>query len=299
MVFISIDDSNKDQAQKLISGVPVVLKGLIDSAYKESKFLTLTYGSPAVTQQGTNRNLILIISFAAGALLGLLLLFIFEYFSKTINSEEELKKLNLPILDVINIKVDSILSENSEAFNYFREVRIALQNITDKKSLFLLGNFDNKTNYILSANLAQSFAVIGKTILADADFSNPKLNETFGEMSSKGMAEVINNPQDFDKFLQETNKENLKFISAGQKLAFPSDSLAKSDLAAVKEKFFENADYAIINSPNFGTDLDLVSWAKISDVVILTVKLGKTKKETLKKALNLLKNKKNYLLVLK
>jgi MinD-like ATPase involved in chromosome partitioning or flagellar assembly len=144
--------------------------------------------------------------------------------------------------------------------------------------LILITSLDGQSSSLISANLSLSFAYGGKkTILVDADLRKPSLHRFFKTSNTKGFSEFIKNPPKIDQYLQDTNELNLKFMSSGKSLAYPSDAIAKADLKQISSSLKEKAEIIVLNTSCLREGAEVLSLLEMSDQKLVVVELGKAR----------------------
>ncbi|WP_297637070.1 CpsD/CapB family tyrosine-protein kinase [uncultured Clostridium sp.] len=135
-----------------------------------------------------------------------------------------------------------------------------------------------------AGNLALSFAQDEKkTIIIDCDLRRPTLHKRFQISGQNGLSEVIVEKR-FEKdkrkkCVYEYN-EYLDVMPAGKIPPNPSEMLSSKIMGELIDRLKEEYDYIIIDSPPVHAVTDAQVLSTKVDGVLLVVRAGKTKKES-------------------
>lgn len=220
------------------------------------------------------------VAFIAALVLGIILIFFFEYLSPTVNNTQRIKSIfkKHPI-SLRGLKLKRLLSPASQQSERFRFLRANITSLDeDEKTTIVVAGINEKNiTPLISANLALSFARAGKkTILVDANFSNPNIHEYFGKTNEFGFSEFLFDEKNIEKYLQKTDETNLRIISSGIKLSYASDTIERASLQMVLKEIEKEADVIIINVPALNSSSEAFPLFSIIKKVLLVVRLGKT-----------------------
>lgn len=128
-----------------------------------------------------------------------------------------------------------------------------------------------------------------KVMLIDCDLRKPSLHKKFKTSNLLGLSDVIIGKADLDSVIHRYNK-NLFLLTVGKIPPNPSEMLSSKAMSCLLEYLKDNFDYIILDTPPLKvvTDSQILS-AKV-DGTILVVRAEKTKRESVKNAVDLLKN---------
>lgn len=129
---------------------------------------------------------------------------------------------------------------------------------------------------VLIANLAASFAELGKRVLlVDADLRNPAQHKIFGIDRSQGVSEIaagmIENPTDA---ICTTGIERLDLVPSGHIPPNPSELLATASFEAFIEKTKETYDAIFVDFPPAGVVVDALIPAHMVTGYAVVVRSG-------------------------
>jgi tyrosine-protein kinase Etk/Wzc len=125
------------------------------------------------------------------------------------------------------------------------------------------------------ANLATLFAESGKRVLLiDADLRRGRLAEYFGKSPQGGLTELLTGQVDFDFAARPSNVEGLHFIAAGAYPPNPSEILMSSRFADIVQRFSEQFDLVIVDTPPLLAVADAAVVANVAGATVLVMRAG-------------------------
>ncbi|MBU2709905.1 XrtA-associated tyrosine autokinase [Zooshikella harenae] len=152
-------------------------------------------------------------------------------------------------------------------------------------------------------NLALSIALERdrNVVLVDADVINPSLNQALSVTTDVGLLDYLNNEvNDVADILYKTNIENLNIIPAGTAHHLTNELLASDSMSnLMTEMASRYSDRVIIlDAPPLLHTTEAPILATLAGQIVMVVKEGVTKQQTVKDALSLLDPSMNIGLVL-
>ena len=184
----------------------------------------------------------------------------------------------------------------------FRTLRTNIQFMSMKKelkSLLVSSTLPGEGKSWVSSNLAVAFAQAGKkVILVDADMRKGTQYSIFGISPIPGLSNYLsgigpkskNASSDLADYIQETEVDNLYVIPAGNVPPNPSELLVSQQMMDLLENLKRICDLVIIDGTPNGLVTDSLILTGIVDSTIIVTASGYTKKESLKKIVNNIKN---------
>ncbi|MDZ7693191.1 MAG: CpsD/CapB family tyrosine-protein kinase [Balneolaceae bacterium] len=134
----------------------------------------------------------------------------------------------------------------------------------------------------VAANLGVAFADDGyKTLIIDADFRRPKINENFGLNDAAGLSDYLNARISIEELIQNTDINTLKVITAGkdQKTLEKPENIGSSlTFKQLLRKMEDQFDVIILDTPPFGIISDSVALLKDADSTLVVARYRKTNK---------------------
>lgn len=184
----------------------------------------------------------------------------------------------------------------------FRTLRTNIQFMNVKKqlkSLLISSTLPGEGKSWVSSNLAVAFSQAGKkVILVDADMRKGTQYSIFGVSPIPGLSNYLsgigpssrNASSDLTDYIQETEIDNLYIMPAGNVPPNPSELLVSQQMIDLLEKLKQICDLVIIDGTPNGLVTDSLILTGIVDSTIIVTASGYTKKESLKKIVNNIKN---------
>lgn len=180
-------------------------------------------------------------------------------------------------------------SSRSEAF---RSLRTNLQFIgvdRQPKSLVVTSGLPSEGKSSTSANLAITLAEAGwRVILVDADLRRPRIPTYLGIEGSVGLTDVLIDRARLLDVIQTWGQPGLSVLPSGQIPPNPSELLGSHGMRQVLAQLTESYDMVIIDAPPLLPVTDAATLAAISDGVLLIARYGKTRREHIERAAELL-----------
>ena len=140
-----------------------------------------------------------------------------------------------------------------------------------------------------SGNLALALAQGGnKVLLMDCDMRKPSIHKSFKISNIAGLSDLLLNINTTEEVMNKFN-DNLTIIPSGSIPPNPSEMLDSKSMELFLQEMRGKFDYIIIDTPPLQavTDAQILS-AKV-DGTLLVVKADKTKRDSVKNAVNLIK----------
>ena len=292
----------------------------INEASKVGKVRIVDTAKPSDKPVKPSKRLYLAISILIGIIAGLLIALIRDYFDKSVTSIDDLEKLGLTILAIIpafinnnnnNKKKYEKLYKNKQKIERrlitredpkspisesYRSLRTSISySDTDSEdsSVILIGSpgpGEGKTTTIV--NLAITYANLGKkTILIDGDLRKPVLHQIFSVDREPGITKFLNgNEKNYKKLIHKSDIENLSFITCGFVPPNPSEILASDRMKTIVESLKKDYDVILIDAPPLLAVTDAFILMKYVNKFVLVCYAGKTEKNGLIRALDMLKH---------
>lgn len=146
---------------------------------------------------------------------------------------------------------------------------------------------DGKTT--LAANMALAMAHAGKRVLLiDADLRCPKVHQLFRLRHEIGLSDVVTGEVQFENAIQTCDIEGLSLLTAGLTPANPSELLGGPAFESLLDEWRTQYDFVIVDTPPLMAVSDPCVVASRVDGLILVVRVGKNKLNTLQRACEML-----------
>jgi polysaccharide biosynthesis transport protein len=266
---------------------------------------------PVLPKKGSNLRL----GFFGGLMAGIILAFLLESMDDTLRTSEETENVShLPTLAVVphfpvkkeaasqpqkgkpNLLPDlvSYLDPQSLGAESFRTLRSAiLLSAVDRepKVLLITSSFAEEGKSTVAANLAISFAQRQeKVLLVDADLRRGTTHLKFGLTNRAGLSTVLARESGADAYEHPIpDLPGLTVLSRGPIAPNPGEMLASHAMEDILKQWRANYDRIILDSSPVLAISDALSLATQSDIVMVLVRSGVTRKKALLRTRELLR----------
>ena len=185
-----------------------------------------------------------------------------------------------------------ILSDRSsfamrEAYRTLRtNVRFSLRG-NGCKSFCITSCSQGEGKSITMLNLAITFAEAGhKVLLLDADLRRPAVARLLVEKMSPGLSNVLAGLCSEEEAIRPSAFANLDILFSGDIPPNPSELLGSERMLELIEKLGKRYDYILVDAPPVNIVSDACVLANLLDGVLVLARQGRTRKESLKRAIN-------------
>ncbi|MDH2424141.1 polysaccharide biosynthesis tyrosine autokinase [Sphaerisporangium sp. TRM90804] len=244
------------------------------------------------------------VNLAVALLLGLIIAFsllvLHDRLDTTIRTTQALQRITgTPTLGIIEYERDArrlplIIrregqSTRSEAF---RSLRTNLQFMgvdRQPRSLVVTSCLPEEGKSSTATNLAITFAQAGwRVILVDADLRRPRVPSYLGIEGAVGLTNVLIESVDLAGAVQTWGDDSLSVLPSGQIPANPSELLGSQAMRDLVGRLTKEYDIVVVDAAPLLPVTDAAALAAICDDVLLVVRHGKTRREHLVRAGELL-----------
>lgn len=255
---------------------------------------------------------------AAGFMLIVFVLFVLDFFDKTIKDPEDLmnrykkavigevekfddakKKMNWYTGGEVYFK----LTDEDIPFNIVENYKSIRMNVTfsltaKEKNIFAVssanpGDGVSTTAANIAIALAQSES---KVLLIDADMRKPSQNNIFRLPNHTGLSAAIARMQSPDECIVKNVMENLDVMTSGHIPPNPSELLGSEQMAHLLDELSSKYSYIILDTPPVNVVSDAMELAMSVSGIIMVVRYGVTTDEDLTTAFKRLESAKMNLL---
>ena len=179
----------------------------------------------------------------------------------------------------------------SVAAESYRSLRTGIQYSSfDKKykTILITSSEPGEGKSTTSANLALSLVQSGKkVILIDCDMRRPSVHKAFRISDTQGISDVLVGNVKLEDSIVKSGE--LYILTAGSIPPNPSEMLESNAMTELLDRLKEEYDYVIIDSPPVQAVTDSQVLSTKVDATILVIKVEKTKKESVRNSIKLLK----------
>jgi capsular exopolysaccharide synthesis family protein len=184
-------------------------------------------------------------------------------------------------------------SDESPAGTEFRRIHVRLQREAaghPPKTIQVTSARRGEGKSTVSAHLALTVArhMQGRVLLVDCDLRKPRVHELYGLPQARGMTDFMRGILPLKAVIKDTPQANLKAITSGRVISGPSKlfltDVIQQSFARIEAEF----DVVIVDSPPLLPVSDPLLLAPEMDGVLLTVLAGKTPRQVVRRARDLL-----------
>ena len=135
-------------------------------------------------------------------------------------------------------------------------------------------------------NLAISLYEDGQSVLLiDADMRRPALSRLLMEKATPGLSEVLGGIVTSKEAIRKEVYPNLDILLSGETPPNPSELLGSDAMQALIDAMSEEYDYILVDTPPVGVVSDASIVTHLLDGVLLLVRQGWARKESVKRAI--------------
>ncbi|MEH7095608.1 CpsD/CapB family tyrosine-protein kinase [Neobacillus vireti] len=165
------------------------------------------------------------------------------------------------------------------------------------KSLMVTSTGPGEGKSTTVANLAVVFAQQGKKVLlVDADLRKPTVHYTFNQTNTFGLTSVLTKQMSLEKAVADTDEKNLFVLTSGPIPPNPAELLSSKAMEQFYQDVLNLFDVVLFDTPPLLAVTDAQILANKCEGSILVVSSGKTEKDQVVKAKELLDSAQSKLL---
>lgn len=160
---------------------------------------------------------------------------------------------------------------------------------SNNKVIVITSSKEGEGKSTVAGNLSLALAQDEKNvIIVDCDLRRPSLHKKFFISNIKGLSDIIVNNEDIDNVLNQYN-DNLSIITSGKIPPNPSEMIGSKAMKYLIQTLKKSFDYVILDTPPVIAVTDAQILSNIADGVLLVIKAGSTKKQSVTNAISALK----------
>ncbi|MEY2194034.1 CpsD/CapB family tyrosine-protein kinase [Neobacillus sp. BF23-41] len=186
----------------------------------------------------------------------------------------------------------AMFDSKSPITEQYRTIRTNIQYSSidqEVRSLMVTSTGPGEGKSTTVANLAVVFAQQGKRVLlCDADLRKPTVHYTFNQTNTFGLTSVLTKQMTLEKAISDTEEKNLFVLTSGPIPPNPAELLSSHAMAQIFQDAQELFDIILFDTPPVLAVTDAQILANKCEGTILVVSSGKTEKELVVKAKELL-----------
>jgi len=253
-----------------------------------------------------NKRLNLLLAAVVGLFLGVGLAFFFEILDNTVKTPEDLEQLiRLPSFGMVpeisserrrrlesgdSYPVELVThghpkSMLSEAYRNIRtSILLSFSEKPPKRIVISSPNpFEGKTTTAINTAIALS-QTGAEVIIIDSDMRKPRIHKTFNGDNGVGLSNFLSGNADLDSVIKKSDIPNLYYIPSGPIPPNPSELIGSKLFKSMMESLGERFAHIVLDSTPVLGFADALILTTSVDGVILVVLGGKTPRETLQRA---------------
>jgi capsular exopolysaccharide synthesis family protein len=253
-----------------------------------------------------NKQLNLLLAAVVGLFLGIGLAFFFEYLDNTVKTPEDVEQLTrlpsfgmvpeisyekrrrlekettYPVELVTHRHPKSILSESYR--NIRTSILLSFSEKPPKKIAITSPNpIEGKTTTVINTAIALS-QTGAQVLIVDTDMRKPRIHHIFNGENGAGLSNFLSGHANLESIVKKTEVPNLYYIASGPVPPNPSELLGSNLFKSMMDSLGKRFDHIVLDSPPVLGFADSLILSSTVDGVILVVLGGKTPKETLQRA---------------
>lgn len=304
LIRISIVCSDPELSQKLANDVATqviseakdggVLFFAVNCISQSGEALVGIYTSP-------NKTLYLIISFLAGCVLAICVVFVKEFMSNKFKTREEIEQLlNSQVIGYFvdkknkndeNLALEELGPHDLESYNRLLN-NIKYYNVDmPSKAIMITSSIKDELKTTTSVNLSQCMVLNSKkVILVDLDLHKPSVHKYFKLDRENGIVDYLTDDLEKDSLIQHT-ESGIDIITAGKSVTNCNSLLESQKLKDLINDLKGKYDYVILDTPPTYSCSDSSIIANIVDGIVYNVSMNYVHKNIAKDGINSLKDK--------
>lgn len=258
---------------------------------------------PAVDPSKPRRSLIVLISFAAALMAGVMLAFLRDMLDNTVKTPDDVEnRLNATMLGLIALQPMSrsekkknlaLIGDGGDTDSSFiesiRTIRtgLSLSSLDNPYKLIeVTSSIPNEGKTTVALNLATIMGQMGKTLLIDADLRRPSLARSFDLPQSKpGLTNVLAGNCSVISAIVKHDGLGIDVLTAGLHSTNPLELIASNRYKELLNKLSKLYDHIILDTPPAQAVSDALVMSSIADAVVYVVKAHSTSVSTVKHGL--------------
>lgn len=248
----------------------------------------------------------LVLSLAAGLLLGIGYVVLREHFDDAIRSAEDVENelgtsmIGLvPMLEPDQTPKEELRKVRSDMSEAYYTLRAALELSTPTgvpHSLMVTSSGPAEGKSTTSYALARGFAQIGRRVLLiDADMRKPAQHRNFDLPNKVGLANLLARQSTLADVLQQTGTPNLSFIASGPVPINPAELVAGSGFVELIDRIKDEYDVILVDAPPVLGLADAPTLASHVDATLFVVQANHARGRQARMALGRLKAARGYI----
>jgi tyrosine-protein kinase Etk/Wzc len=239
------------------------------------------------------KKLIYIAAILAALSLGVVVIYIKDILTRTVQSRQEIEKYsNIPILGEVmydSSKSPFVILEGKRSFiaEQFRQLRTSLGYLgidETHRKILVTSSISGEGKSFITTNLGISFALMGKkVIMIELDLRKPKLSSQFNISHSTGISNYLIGKAEAIEIIKSTSVQNLSIIPSGPIPPNPSELISNGKLPELLDYLETKFDYIFIDTAPVNPVTDAFILSPLTNVTLFVIRHDYTPKIFLQK----------------
>ena len=192
----------------------------------------------------------------------------------------------------VDERIVSFHEPNSLLTESFKQFHSVIRNLAQQSSATLAFasalHGEGRTTAAVNFAVALASDIQGTVCLVDADLRRPGVHKSLDVRVSRGLADVLALDVPLSDVIVPTSVQRLSVVCAGNSSANPSELLRSAKFARIVAELRERFDYTIFDTTPVLPVADTIHLASQVDGIIMVIEAGKTKRASVKRAIELL-----------
>ena len=246
------------------------------------------------------KSIVFLAAFLLGLLIPFIILLVRQLLRYRIEGRDDVVSLTkVPIVADVPVANESVKNaagivvqadKNSQIDEVFRSLRTNVQFMLkeNEKTILFTSGISNEGKTFLAANLAVSFALLGKkVVLVGCDIRKPALGRLFGTTNQKqGLTNLLKAERITAEDLHKETcysgmNPNLDLLLSGPVPPNPTELLSRKNLKEMIDLLNEEYDYIVLDSAPVGLVTDTLQLARFANVCCFVCRADYTPKSNL------------------
>lgn len=257
---------------------------------ERARFSTLTNGAEKGKTYSTNLLI--------GLLIPLGIIILKELLVPYIRTEKEIEKLSqgkgllMGVIRHTNSRSPVIIDRHpkSSVAESYRVLRTQVEYALHRKENIVVmltstQSGDGKT--YISANMAGVYAVTGKkTLLVDLDMRKPSVQSLLNTENNRGISDYLIGSVSLEQAITKDDRYKFDVLTVGTIPPSPSELLKSEKMKELMEYLKKEYCYIVIDTSPIGLVADAFNVMEFTDMIIYSVRCGKTNKKLFKNTIS-------------
>ncbi len=257
---------------------------------ERARFSTLT--------NGAEKNKTYSTYFIIGLLIPLGIIILKEMLVPYIRTEQEITKLSenrgaiMGVIRHTNSRSPVIVDKHpkSSVAESYRVIRTQIEYVLHRKeniTVMITSTQSGDGKTYISANMAGVYAVTGKkTLLIDLDMRKPSVQSLLNIDYNKGISDYLTGDITLEQAIIKDSRYRFDMLLVGTIPPSPGELLKSDMMKRLMEKLKKEYSYIIVDTSPIGLVADAYTVMDYTDVILYSVRCGKTNKKLFKNTVN-------------